>query len=742
MTPIRRCGISIAAILVLALCGASPALGAIHLWIGPTNGTWSTAGNWIGGKPTSGESGGTIVEFDSSSTSTMDIAGLVVDQIDFTGAGNTINGSTPLTISGSVLVQNIVSEAAGNTLSSSLQIALTGASTLVSSSTGEVAIASPISGTPGMAFVGSGEFAMTGQNSYAGATTIVSGTLHIATPVGVVISGSSLKIGDGSEPAAKLVLDQSSDISPETPITVERDGVFDFKGESDSGKSLTVNDGQVLVGSLNLSGALTMSEGTVTIRGVLNVGSLTMTGGTIGAAATGPNLLVLSGNIGATSSASAPATVSTPVELKSSPTVTVTAGAAGAAGTAPELRLTGVISEFGGARSITKAGNGTLLTSAANTYTGTTTVSAGTLVANGTQAGAFSVGQTGTLTGSGALGATTVEGTLAPLAPGLTTGSLSFGPLGRLDETLTSLAPGTVPSAIAKGPVTIDPSAALNLIVAPGTALPHGSTALVIDNKGSEPIAGQFTGIPNGFVLPTSEGVPLAVSYAGAGNDMSLTAANVPPQAGSVAATPSQVAVGQPVALSVTASDANQDPLTTTWSFGDGTTGSGTSTSHIYTTAGVYTAVATVSDGLAQVQSTTTITVNATPPTGGGSVPLIGGSVAPTTAGPATVSAYGATFSLSAPSSCVKAGAPFTVTLKVKLPKKGKSKGSVKVTKVVFTIAGKTVKTLRSAPFAARLTIPRGAVSGSTIKVRAVVHLKLRGGKVKTKTITVGVRAC
>jgi fibronectin-binding autotransporter adhesin len=261
-------------------------------------------------------------------------------------------------------------------------------------------------------------------------------------------------------------------------------------------------------------------------NGVLNAGSLSMTGGTISTA--GPeSLLVLSGNIGATSSPAEPAAVSTPVELKTSPTITVTPGAAG---TAPELRLTGVISEFGGSYGITKAGAGTLLTSAANTYTGATIVSAGTVVAEGTQAGAFSVGQNGTLTGAGAIGATSVEGILAPLAPGLTTGSLGFGPLGRLDETLTSIEPGTVPSAIVKGTVTINPSAALDLVVAPGTVLPHGSTALVIDDKGSEPIAGQFAGIPNGFVLPTAEGVPLAVSYAGGdGNDLSLTAANVAP---------------------------------------------------------------------------------------------------------------------------------------------------------------------------------------------------------------------
>ncbi len=295
---------------------------------------------------------------------------------------------------------------------------------------------------------------------------------------------------------------------------------------------------------------------------------------------------------------------------------------------------------------------------------------------------------------------------------------------------------------IVKGTVTINPSAALNLAVAPGTVLPHGSTALVIDDRGSEPIVGQFAGIPSGFVLNTAEGVPLALSHAGGdGNDLSLTAANVAPQIGSIAATPSQVTAGQPVALSATESDVNQDPLTTTWSFGDGTTGSGSSTSHAYANPGVYTAVATVSDGLAQVQSTTTITVNAAPSTGGGSKPPTGGGAAPTGTTTATASGYGATFSLSAPKACVKAGAPYAVTLTIKQLTKGKAKGSVKVTKVVFTVAGKTVKSIRSEPFGVRLSVARSAASGSTIEVRAAAQLKIRG-KHKAKTTTVAIKVC
>ena len=748
MTPIIRCMASVAGILTLALCGAAPALGATHTWIGPSGGAWSNAANWSGAsKPTSGEPGGTIVQFGSGTTSTMDVAGLVVDEIHFTGASNTINGSTPLTISGSTLVQNIVSEATGNTLGSSLHVTLSGAPVEEAASAGMLTVAGPIGGTDGLVFAGTGgEFALTGENDYTGATAITAGTLHIGTPSGLVIAGSSLRIGDGMPPGAQLMLDESSDISSETPVTVESDGVLDFQGHSDTAKSLTVNGGQALVGSLTMSGALTEKEAMITVAGVLSASSLAMTGGTIGAGAPGPAELALAGNIQATSSASRPATVASAVQLKASPTVTVDPGPAG---TAPELRVTGAISEFGGSRSVTKAGTGTMLTSAANTYTGSTTVSAGTLVANGTQTGALSVGPSGTLTGSGTFGATAVEGVLAPVPPGLTTGSLSFGPTGRLDETLTSVAPGTVPSTIATGPVTINPSAALNLVVAPGTALPRGSEALVIDNRSSEAIAGQFTGIPNGFVLPTLEGVPLAVGYAGGnGNDLSLTAGNIAPQVGPVEATPNPVAAGQPVTLSVVGSDANHDALSTTWNFGDGTTGSGAGTSHIYAAPGAYTVVATVSDGLAQVQSTATVAVAvvAAPP-GGGTAPPQGGGTTPaggsTGASTATSSAYGSSFIATAPSACVRRGAKFGVTLSVKkLQGKAARNALVKVTKVVFTIAGKTVKTLRTIPWHALITLAPNATPGAAIKVQAKAYLKIRGRKLATKAVTVAIKVC
>ena len=745
MTPTRRCGTSLALLFALTLLGAAPALGATHTWIGPTNGTWSNPANWTGGAPTSAEPGGTIVKFGANTTSSMDIAGLTIDQIVFTGASNTINGDNThdaLTINGSIFAQNIVSDAAGNTLAALLPVTLTGAAVAAASSAGRLTIAGTVGGADGLVFVGTGgDFALSGENTYTGATTISSGALHIATATGDVIVGSSITIGDGIGPGAQLVLDQSSDISLQTPIIVNSDGEMDFQTHQDSAKSLTVNGGSVLGANLAMTGPLVMNDGRVTIDRFLSAGSLSMTGGTI----SGPGTLDLSGDIQATSSASGPAAVASGLQLGASPTVTVTPGPSAA----PELRVTGIISETGGSRSITKAGTGTLLTSALNTYTGTTTVSAGTLLANGSQAGPFSVSQTGILGGSGTVGATTVAGVLAPTAPGLNTGALSFAPTGRLDVSITSAAPGSIPSVSTTGTVTIDPNAALNFVVAAGTALPHGTSLLLVDDDSPSAIGGQFNGVPTGSLLTTPGGMPLVASYAGGdGND--LTADNVAPQISSIAATPDPVAAGQAVALSVAESEANQDPLTTTWNFGDGTTATGTATSHPYASPGVYTVVATASDGLAQAQSTTVITVTGMATGGSTKTPAGGRTAMPTghgtgSAGTSTVksSGYGADFSLTVPSACVRTATPFSVTLSIKKQAKGKARGHllVKVTKVVFSI-GRTLNTKLAAPFRVPLAVSRTAASGSTIKLTAKAYLKIRGGKRRAKSITAAVKVC
>jgi autotransporter-associated beta strand protein len=507
--------------------------------------------------------------------------------------------------------------------------------------------------------------------------------------------------------------------------------VFNFNGELDTGKSLTVNGGQLLGANLNLgSGPLVMNDGTLSNIGFVHAGSLTMTGGTIA----GTGSVNLSGNIQATSSSSGPATIGSRLTLGTSPTVTVTAG------TAAELRVTGPISETGGSRSITKAGAGTMLTSAANTYTGTTTISAGTLLANGSSTGPFSVGPSGTLGGSGTVGATTVAGVLAPTAPGLNTGPLSFGPTGKLAVAITSVDPAAIPATNSAGAVTIDPSAGLNLTVAPGTSVPPGSKLLLIDDHGPDAISGQFNGIPNKSAVTTVNRVSVIANYAGGdGNDLELVG-NVAPQTGAIIATPNPATTGQPIALDVSPSDTDGDPLTTTWSFGDGTTGTGVTTSHTYAAPGSYDVVATISDGYAEVQATTT--VNVTPAsTDGVGTGSGGGSAHSSTA---TSPGYGAIFTLSYPKGCVAQGDGFTAILNVKKQTKRRIRGTLltKVTKVAFVLDGKVLKTRTPAPYRQQLTIKTSDRPRSTSKLRVTAYLKLGNSTRATKSITVRIAVC
>ncbi len=86
---------------------------------------------------------------------------------------------------------------------------------------------------------------------------------------------------------------------------------------------------------------------------------------------------------------------------------------------------------------------------------------------------------------------------------------------------------------------------------------------------------------------------------------LSPTGTNLPPQA-SFTATPSTTTTGTPIALSATASfDPDGSIVSYAWNFGDGTTGSGVTTSKTYTTAGTYTVTLTVTDNSGATGSTT-----------------------------------------------------------------------------------------------------------------------------------------
>jgi len=105
--------------------------------------------------------------------------------------------------------------------------------------------------------------------------------------------------------------------------------------------------------------------------------------------------------------------------------------------------------------------------------------------------------------------------------------------------------------------------------------------------------------------------VVLGLAAAGAGAYLLLRDTNEAPVAGSVTATP-PIALASGTNVSFTAqgaSDPDGDPLTYSWDFGDGATGSGQTTSHTYADAGNYNVVVTVSDSKLSATASGSVTV-------------------------------------------------------------------------------------------------------------------------------------
>ena len=137
--------------------------------------------------------------------------------------------------------------------------------------------------------------------------------------------------------------------------------------------------------------------------------------------------------------------------------------------------FSGSIVNGGGAVIITKTGTGTQTFGGTNAYTGTTTVSAGTLLVNGNQSaatGAVTVSSNATLGGTGIIGGAVTVSVSGTIAPGTSIGRLT------LNSNLTLNALGTARFELTRVPLTND-----SLVVA-GTAALNGT--LQVLNTGVE----------------------------------------------------------------------------------------------------------------------------------------------------------------------------------------------------------------------------------------------------------------
>jgi autotransporter-associated beta strand protein len=275
---------------------------------------------------------------------------------------------------------------------------------IVANFTDTLTLAANISGTGTLSKAGTGTLILTGTNSYSGGTTVTGGLINfMAGGLGtgtITVNGAGLQWAAGN----------TSDISTQLAAIGSGGATFDTNGNN-------VSFATTLTGSGGLTKA---GSGTLTLAGATYTGATNVNGGTLQAGAA---------NVFASSSAvtvASGATLAfngfnqTLASLAGAGSVTMGAGSMAVGGNNASTIFSGTISGSGG---VTKNGTGALTLSGANTFTGLTTVNAGTLIVNGSIAGAVTVNSGGQLDGTGRIGTLVSNGGI--IAPGNSIGTLS-----------------------------------------------------------------------------------------------------------------------------------------------------------------------------------------------------------------------------------------------------------------------------------------------------------------------------
>jgi autotransporter-associated beta strand protein len=188
--------------------------------------------------------------------------------------------------------------------------------------------------------------------------------------------------------------------------------------------------------------------------------------------------------------------------------------------------------------SLTKAGRGKLSLANANTYTGGTTITKGTLLVKNTtgsatgtgpvRVNAGTLGGTGKITGAVTVGTGSSSGAIllpgnSATKPGILTinSALTFNSLSTYKCVLNRSTP--IAGEVTALGVTINSGAPFTFLDIGTGTLTVGTVFTVISNTSASPITGTFSNLANGSVF-TSNGNNFQASYTGGtGNDLTLT---------------------------------------------------------------------------------------------------------------------------------------------------------------------------------------------------------------------------